>query len=96
MLVKTEQGQTLSTCNTFSNLVDHASAGETYIVRWGFVCTMNPGIFYTNCGVTMSNGNDFEYLNRIVDAIVFKVVKDKGESGGLVSLNQTVDFGLVE
>jgi lipopolysaccharide transport system ATP-binding protein len=58
--------------------------GQSVQVAFDFVCNLNPGTYFINCGLSGSQSN----IHRIVDAIVFKVLqKDESYSFG------TVDFG---
>lgn len=96
MQIKTEKGQVLSAFNTVDNIKKSVSLRDTYLVKWPFTCLMNAGMFYTNCGVTMHNEGGYVYLNRIVDAAVFKVENNSNQSGGLVSLVQKACLELLK
>ena len=47
--------------------------GEEYLVNWYFRCNLLHGNYYTNVGVRSVNNGERVFLNRIVDALVFRV-----------------------
>jgi lipopolysaccharide transport system ATP-binding protein len=47
------------------------AAGRRMSVSFEFSCTLNPGVYFLNCGVTGSGG---QQLHRIVDALAFRVL----------------------
>jgi lipopolysaccharide transport system ATP-binding protein len=69
--------------------IERVANGEEYLVEWRFHCHFLPGNYYINLGVkSLANGKKM-FLNRIVDAFVFKVqpVSDS-LYGGFVHFNQ--------
>ena len=64
-------------------------SGENIEIRWEFDCLMHQGIYYTSIGVNYLNLGAREYINRVNDAMVFKVLPVKNFSNGLVYLNQS-------
>ena len=53
--------------------IEQAKKGEEFLVEWRFRCILLPNIYYANVGVLFFNDGKREILNRLVDAIVFKV-----------------------
>jgi hypothetical protein len=47
------------------------SFGDEVEVSFEFCCSLNPGAYFLNCGVTGAEGKQ---LHRIVDALVFRVL----------------------
>jgi lipopolysaccharide transport system ATP-binding protein len=47
-----------------------------------------PGIYYINCGVRESTGEEIDFLHRRVDAAIFRVVS----SSGTTALAGLADF----
>jgi lipopolysaccharide transport system ATP-binding protein len=50
-------------------------AGAHVRVEFEFRCSLNPGVYFLNCGVTGSGG---QQLHRIVDALAFRVLPIAG------------------
>ncbi|MCP4213184.1 MAG: ABC transporter ATP-binding protein [bacterium] len=88
--VKTEKGLDLSAENTLSyHKLERVRIGDEFSLSWGFNCNLLLGIYYTNASVLSVMDGKHTYLNRIVDALVFKVLKgDNPTRGGYVSLDQ--------
>ena len=98
MTFKTESGIRLSAAGTvgFDMVEKKITAGTILQVQWMFNCSLLDGNYFTNVGVaSLKNGNRI-VLNRIVDAMMFKVEKAMPQKKlyGLVSLQQkpTVTF----
>ncbi|MCU7800351.1 MAG: ABC transporter ATP-binding protein [gamma proteobacterium symbiont of Lucinoma myriamae] len=93
MQIKTEKGQIVSACTTFDKAKEFLAIQENdeILVQFHFTCNMNLGIFFTNAGVARQNDNSVEYLNRIVDALVFKIEKTTC-CAGLISLNINTNY----
>lgn len=58
--------------------------GEKISIAFEFKCAMNPGTYFVNCGI---GGNGGQSLHRIIDAMPFKVTKNK---------NDTHSFGVID
>lgn len=71
--------------------------GEIYLIEWYFLCNLLCGNYYTTSAVrSFKNGNEI-FLNRIVDALVFKVQKSKESNcTGTVYLDQRAVITLLE
>lgn len=53
-----------------------AQAGETLIAKFRFRCLLNPGTYFTNAGVLSIDSETPQYLARVVDGMMFKVLPD--------------------
>jgi len=65
--------------------------GDTVEISWGFECLMHAGIYYVNIGVNHIVDGKREYINRIVDALVFKVQPINNNCNGIVYLKQKMN-----
>jgi lipopolysaccharide transport system ATP-binding protein len=92
MAFKTEKGVIILTSNAPGKYqyVEKIDAGKRYLLEWPFHCLLLPGTYYTNAGVSsLSSGDKLEFMNRIVDAMAFKVQNVPGRSfAGIVYLGQ--------
>jgi len=89
MLIKTPSGYELG------GLVSHpAGEGVTieadtiFFQRFRFRCNLLPGTYFLNSGITsLRPGNGEEYLHRILDAAMFKVIpENRSIQSGIVDL----------
>ncbi|MDZ7776450.1 MAG: Wzt carbohydrate-binding domain-containing protein [Bacteroidales bacterium] len=90
MMIKTEKGVNLASTNSqqYSTVIKHILNNTSYTVSWAFVCNMLQGNYYTNAGVSEFKDGKHIYLNRIVDAMVFKVRSQKSLSyNGLIKID---------
>lgn len=70
-----------------ADAVVHVAQGEHASVRFDFKCLLSPGTYFANAGVLASIGEGEEYLARIIDAFMFKVLPDpKRLATGIVDL----------
>ena len=85
MQLKTEKGLPLIN-NTYPYPKKTLSftKNDNVIVEWEFNINLLPGIYYLNCGVASQTNDDTIYHGRIVDAYVFKIIKEKSNLSGLV------------
>jgi len=93
--IKTTNGVLLWGMNSQSQekVIHQVRKGDTYLVEYDFACHLLPGIYYANAGVTSMNNSKRIYLNRIMDALVFKVQTDPGIGAkGLVQLFRQVNI----
>ena len=92
MHIHTEKGIVISGCGSRQckpeQVIDNAEPETIIEIEQEFDCLMHQGIYYTNTGVNHLNEGQKEFINRITDAFVFKVLPKKSYSSGLVSLNQ--------
>jgi len=95
MQIKTIKGQMITGTNTkmLEQDFDIVKYGETYKVRWKFTCRLQPGDYYTNMSVFSENNGEKRVLNRVTDALVFRVLSSaKPPFGGLTHLDQNVEI----
>jgi len=99
MMIKNDKGLNITGANApspQSKGIPHIKKGEVYYVKWFFKCTLLPGIYYTNAGVSGKVNGETCFLNRIVDAQVFKVHKNTdAKYDGLVHLSQYAEIRLL-
>jgi lipopolysaccharide transport system ATP-binding protein len=78
MLIKTISGVEVgggSYPTRGSDLIN-AQAGETLYVKFRFRCLLNHGTYFTNAGVLSFDSESPQYLARVVDGIMFKVLPE--------------------
>jgi lipopolysaccharide transport system ATP-binding protein len=91
MVFKATSGLILNAAASFEILdnIITVKKGEAFHISWKFVCTFLPNMYFTDVGVSAIVNDCRIYLNRVVDATVFKVEADSPEGYyGLVTLNQ--------
>ncbi len=78
MMIKTLSGYELGGAASASAdaAILHISAGEILDVSFRFDCTLNPGTYFLNAGVTGATGEQETFLHRLLDACLFKVLPD--------------------
>ncbi len=69
--------------------IGHVKKGNVVNVEWEFDCLMHQGIYYTKQGCNTFIDGEKKVINRIMDALVFKVLSSKSCCSGLVTLNQS-------
>lgn len=95
MMIKDQSGLLLSGTSSFNlgKSIKHAKKSAAYLVKWTFTCNYLKNIYFTNVGVSSRNVNRRYFLNRIVDAYVFKV---EGSNNypfkGFVNIDQVVNI----
>jgi lipopolysaccharide transport system ATP-binding protein len=68
--------------------IEAVAAGETYAVRFDFVCRYLPSTFLMDVGVFAIQGDEIRFLHRILDAAMFRVAPETDLfDQGLFSLN---------
>jgi lipopolysaccharide transport system ATP-binding protein len=87
MQIITEKGILISGSKNEQS-ISHATNGEILQIEWEFDCLMNQGIYYTNAAANHPVDGKREYINRILDAVVFKVLPSDNHCNGLMYLNQ--------
>ena len=87
MQIHNEKGIHISGCKEEDSI--NFMSGTVVEVRWEFDCLMHMGIYYTSTGVNHMIDGKREYINRIVDALVFKVLPLENCCNGLVYLKQS-------
>lgn len=78
MMIKTlagfELGGAVSVPQGMSELI--VAQGQSFVVRFRFRTQFAPGTYFMNAGVTALEEEGETYLDRIVDAVMFKVMPD--------------------
>ncbi len=93
MMIKTlsgvELGGAVSSPST-GEAIAYIAEGASVEVEFNFECSLNPGTYFLNAGVTGARGGSETYLHRLLDAYLFRVLPaSRNTSTG------TVDFGCV-
>lgn len=99
MMIKTttgfELGGAASEPHGKSELV--VAAGESYNVRFRFRAALAPGTYFMNAGVTAYDAEGETFLDRLLDAIMFRIQPDSDrKSTGAVDLLSGVEVVRVE
>jgi len=89
MLIKTLTGFELggATNATLEEAMPAVVAGTVIDVKFRFRCLLLPGAYFLNCGILGSITGQEEFLDRCVDAVMFRVQPSKGSRASAV-----VDF----
>jgi lipopolysaccharide transport system ATP-binding protein len=70
-------------------------AGQSLLVRFNFRCMLAPGAYFANAGVLGLDGESEQYLDRRIDAIMFRVMPDLDRlATGLVDLGVSAQVSL--
>lgn len=89
MLIKTTTGVELAgaVSSRQDRAVDWIDSGTQVNVRFEFVCRLAPGTYFMNAGVQGRVGEEETYLDRRIDASMFRVMVSPGRlSTGFVDL----------
>jgi lipopolysaccharide transport system ATP-binding protein len=80
MLIKTVSGVELggATSATQADAVDVVEAGALVKVRFKFRCLLAPGTYFLNAGVRGRVDEGETFLDRVIDAAIFRVPPDPG------------------
>lgn len=91
MLIKSVTGLDLAGCTTswLGENLPYVSAGATLVVKFKFPCAFMPGAYFLNAGVLGRIDLDEVYLDRLIDAAMFKVI----EGGGSFATT-AIDLGI--
>ena len=100
MAIKNEKGLVVSSSITGSKsekcgkIIKSIQKGSIYSISWNFKCKLITGNYYTNIGIgSFPEKKESFVLNRISDALVFKVQDIPGSLyGGICYLNQSVEI----
>lgn len=88
MLISTSDGLGLGGINTgLSKKYSAIEKGAVVEVRMRFLCSLNSGTYFLNCGVLRFDEDETHYMHRILDALVFRV-----ETGDITGRTMAVDF----
>ncbi len=87
MLIKTITGIEIGGFATtaIQNPIDSVLSGAQYNVSFTFTCRLNPGVYFLNAGVKGVEASEETYLQRILDAIMIRVMpEEEHQSTGIV------------
>jgi lipopolysaccharide transport system ATP-binding protein len=89
MLIKTISGLELGGASLVGTAygVDRVEAGSVAQVKFRFKCLLNPDAYFLNAGVSGTVDDAFGYLDRRIDAAMFKVqAEDFSWASGIVDM----------
>lgn len=86
MQILTEKGVLVSGCRPEKTI--DVQAGDAVRVTWEFECLLHEGTYFMNIGINRPIDGELVYINRIVDAYVFRVQSVENCCNGLVYLKQ--------
>ena len=80
MLIKSISGLELggATSSTQDEALEFVEAGASVRVRFRFRCLLAPGTYFMNAGIRGRIGEEETFLDRLVDAALFRVSPDPG------------------
>jgi lipopolysaccharide transport system ATP-binding protein len=80
MLIKSVSGLELGGGVTSGTMdaIDLVESGTSVRVRFRFRCLLAPGIYFLNAGIRGRVGEEDTFLDRVVDAFIFRVLPDPG------------------
>ncbi|HEY3521916.1 MAG TPA: ABC transporter ATP-binding protein [Rhodanobacteraceae bacterium] len=80
MAIKTITGYALGGATTAANAGEGlvTSPGEEYRVRFRFRALLAPGVYFLNAGVTAAEPEGEVFLDRIIDAVMIRIMPDRG------------------
>lgn len=83
MLIKTISGFELGGCAsaTVPEAIDLIEAGTVMNVKFRFKCLLHPGVYFMNAGVVGIVNGEETYLDRVIDAVMFRVQLETGLLG---------------
>lgn len=71
-----------------SSFVQNEKQSTEILFKVQFRCLLNPGVYFMNAGVQGEVNNNFGYLHRLIDTLVFRVQPDAGmKNTGIVDLD---------
>jgi lipopolysaccharide transport system ATP-binding protein len=79
MLIKTVSGIELGGATTAKDMlstVAFVNEGSTCVISFDFDCTLAPGVYFLNAGVSGEVAGVMSYLHRLVDAVSFRVLPE--------------------
>ena len=91
MLIKTISGVELGGMSSHgdSHRIDYIAAGSLIRVKFEFSCLLLPGTYFLNAGVLGRINREEVFLDRAIDAAMFKVQPESG-----LRATGVVDFGI--
>jgi len=89
---RTEKGLVISKANNHYNRFQNIVKGTQLLIEWRFKCIFLPGTYFISVGVNTIENGERNVLNRITDALAFKVQSVKNSQyNGLVHCNQELN-----
>lgn len=78
MLIKTTTGLPLGGSVTATNAGNGISvtSGKEFVIRFRFRTMLTPGVYFLNAGVTAIDAEGEIYLDRMIDAAMFRIMPD--------------------
>lgn len=99
MLIKSVSGIELggAVSSTQMDAIDVVDADTTLCVRFRFRCLLAPGTYFMNAGVRGRIGEEETFLDRVIDAALFRVSHDPERiATGFVDFNVQSQVDLIE
>ena len=99
MLIKTVSGVELggATSATQVDAIEVVDAGSTVRVKFRFRCLLAPGTYFLNAGVRGRVEDEETFLDRVIDAALFRVPPDPGRlATGFVDFHVHSDVEMVD
>lgn len=80
MLIKSVSGLELGGAVTSGTVdaIDLVESGTSVRVTFRFRCLLAPGVYFLNAGIRGRIGEEDTFLDRVVDAFIFRVLPDPG------------------
>lgn len=99
ILFKTEKGFRLGSDVAPSRNIylEDVMAGSVFLFQWRFCCRLLSGNYYINIAIRANDNGAFTFLNRIEDALVFKVLDDPSLTcKGITHFNQVAQISRIQ
>jgi lipopolysaccharide transport system ATP-binding protein len=94
MTIKSEKGLIINGIDSYGmgQNIERVQKNDSFILNWEFYCNLLFGDYFTNAGVISHKNGENVFLNRIIDAMFFKVKPNKDiPISGFVNLNQKIE-----
>jgi lipopolysaccharide transport system ATP-binding protein len=95
MLIRAVNGFELGGATSGKQNADRLAAikGDCILVKFRFVCLLDPGMYFLNAGVAGAINGEDKHLHRIVDALCFRVMNVRSQnSTGIVDFSCTPEL----
>lgn len=99
MLIKTISGVELggATSSTQADAIDMVEPGSVIRVKFKFHCLLAPGTYFLNAGVRGRVDNEETFLDRVIDAALFRVPPEPGRlATGFVDFHVRPDVEMID
>lgn len=94
MMIKTVNGIEIcgaTSTRSHQKRIDYLSASSSVDVQFSFVCTLQKGDYFLNCGCSGIVDGQRQFLHRGVDVAMFSVIEDNSDATGIVDIGLTVE-----